>query len=1167
MPRLPRLSRSLLVSSAIILGAGSACSREPAPSFGSIVEAESLGATYLDANELPKAEAAFKRLVSLAPRDAGAHTKLGIVYVRMQRPRDAERELQKAAELDTASVDAQILLAQLMRTNGQADAARQTLTRLTARQPVDPKVYYALAELARTDADSVAGRTSERDALARLVATDPGSTPARLELARVLAATGSTDSALGQLEAIEQLPPTPPRDARPALDSAKRALRAGNARAATLALSTLQRFLELTVPFQSSLEALRAPQIAIAGHPQLTLPTTQSMRERLARDGHNEPVTFSDATARFPSLGDSGAGAYALAVGDYDGDGADDFFVSAGASSAAYLIHWQSGQWVDASSAAGIAVRGATAACFADFDGDGRVDLFVVDAGDRGHLYINGGDGHFRDAAQSARVATPGAATRAVAVDLDHDGDMDLVLSGPSGVRFFRNDGDGTFSDATAAAGLGASSPRTEVAFGDVDDDGLIDLAAIGPSSTSIYANDRQRVLADRAGVAGVASVHGEAIAIADYDNDGYLDLFAGGVLYQNAHGGRFVKDGRAAAALRALDGLDVHDARFVDYDNDGRLDLLVAGTTARGSGLRLLHNDGGGRFSDRSRVLPPVGDTWRIAASDIDRDRDLDLLLVGPGGLRVLRNDGGSANLALEVALTGLTTGSGKNNVLGIGSTLEARVGDLYQRRTVTDRVTLIGLGHHLKADVVRVAWPNGVPQTLYYPGTDQDVVENQVLKSSCGFLYAWNGSRFEFVTDVMWRSALGMPVGIGGNGSASYAPAAASKEYLKIPRGALVARNGHYRLQLTEELWETSYTDEVALVAVDHPDSVDAVVDERFVPPGPPVSLDLQATRRVRPVVSAVDDQGTDLLPALRDADFTYASSFALGRFQGVTAPHSMILDLGADLGAGRTLLLLRGWVFPTDASINVSLSQGHAAPVAWPVLDVRDASGTWRPAVTDLSIPSGKNKLVVVDLTGNFPTNDHHVRIRTNAQVYWDQASVATTAPASPRVVTRLRPTAADVHYRGFSRMYRKGGRYGPHWFDYALSSTASPWQPIAGRFTRYGDVDSLLLASDDEYIVMAPGDETTIDFDAAGAPPLAPGWTRDFFLYSDGWIKDADLNTAHGGTAEPLPFHAMTRYPYEPGERYPSDAAHARYLARYETRRLDGRPLPLDANVKR
>jgi hypothetical protein len=91
----------------------------------------------------------------------------------------------------------------------------------------------------------------------------------------------------------------------------------------------------------------------------------------------------------------------------------------------------------------------------------------------------------------------------------------------------------------------------------------------------------------------------------------------------------------------------------------------------------------------------------------------------------------------------------------------------------------------------------------------------------------------------------------------------------------------------------------------------------------------------------------------------------------------------------------------------------------------------------------------------------------------------------------------------------------------------------------------------------YIVMAMGDETTVKFDAAGADSLPPGWTRDFLLYTDGWIKDSDLNTAHGTTVGPLPFHAIEQYPYAPGESYPKDPAHQRYLRDYNTRVVKGR----------
>jgi hypothetical protein len=850
----------------------------------------------------------------------------------------------------------------------------------------------------------------------------------------------------------------------------------------------------------------------------------------------------------------SADGAAALAVGDYDGDGSDDFLVSAGARGHAMLVHWESGAWSDAAPRAGVAVVGAAAATFADVDDDGRFDLFIVDDAGRGYLFMNDANGRFHDVAARAGLSTLPKTTRVVGADLDHDGDIDLILATADGLRFYRNNGDGTFVDATSMAGLATRGRFESVAFGDLDDDGMLDLVASGGGGTSFFHNDRQRRVEDRSAASGLGIARGDAIAIADYDNDGYLDVFAGGRLYRNLHEGRFAPDDRGASALASLGAKPVRDALFIDYDNDGRLDLVLAVDATEG--LRLLHNDGNGKFSDRTSLLPSVARPMRLARSDIDRDRDMDLIVLGADGLHVVRNDGGSRNLAIQISLRGLTTGSGKNNALGIGATIDVRVGDVFQRRTVTERVTTIGLGPHLKADAVRIEWPNGVPQTVYYPGSDQDVVENQVLKSSCGFLYAWNGRRFEFATDIMWRSALGMPVGIGGTGSASFAPAAASKEYLKIPRGALVADRGRYRVQLTEELWETSYTDELALVAVDHPDSVDMVVDERFVPPGPPVSLDLFATRRVRRPASAVDDQGTDLMPALRDADFSYAANLTRDRYQGVTTPHDLVVDLGPDLGDGQLLLMLRGWVFPTDASINVALSQGKVTQVAWPVLDVKDAHGHWVPAVTDLSIPSGKNKLVVVDLTGKIRGADHRVRIRTNVQIYWDEVRVATTAPRAPSVVTRLRPVSADLHYRGFSRVYRKGGRYGPHWFDYAAVTTEPMWRPIDGAFTRYGDVGELLRASDDEYIVMAPGDETTIEFDANTAPALPAGWVRDFFVYSDGWIKDADLNTAHGGTVGPLPFHGMSRYPYTASESYPSDAAHRRYLETYETREQTG-----------
>jgi hypothetical protein len=764
-----------------------------------------------------------------------------------------------------------------------------------------------------------------------------------------------------------------------------------------------------------------------------------------------------------------------------------------------------------------------------------------------------------------AGIADVKGARKAFFADLDHDGDLDLLLVGAPQRLVYRNNLDGTFTDATTSLGLAGGGDARDAAFADVDDDGRLDVfIANAHGSDALLHNGGAQHFTDVSAASGLTTTGGSgAAAVGDFDNDGFLDLFVASAnggepsLWRNKGDGTFTRDGRSSAALKAVRSVGTAVATFVDYDNDGWLDLVVGTSAGSGKGapnLFLLHNDGTGRFIDRSTLIPPAaraGGASTVAVTDIDDDGDEDLLLLGADGSpRLLRNEYGNSNLAVNVELKGLRTGSGKNNAFGIGARLELRAGEIYQTRVATARTTHFGLGPHLKADVLRVGWPNGVPQTVFFPGSDQDVVELEMLKGSCAFAYTWDGTRFRFVTDAMWRSALGMPLGLMG-GTSAFAPAGASQEYVRIPGDALKPRDGHYVLQLTEELWETAYADEVKLIAVDHPDSVDVLVDEKFVPPGP-VSLRLfQISKRDVPR-SAVDERGTDVLPALRNADDVYVSNFTPTQYQGVVQPHDLIMDLGDNAGGSGTSLFLRGWIYPTDASINVALGQQTAIAPSSPSLEVRDAQGRWRTVVANIGFPSGKDKTIIVDLAGKFPTADHHVRIRTSMQIYWDQAFVARTLASNSAKVTTLAPQSANLHSRGFSRMYRKGGRYGPYWFAYDDVTKASPWRPIEGDFTRFGDVLPLLGKNDDMYIIMAPGDETTIEFDARSADSLPPGWKRDFLLYTDGWIKDSDLNTAHGTTVGPLPFHAAKSYPLAPGEAYPTDATRQRYLREYNTR---------------
>jgi Tfp pilus assembly protein PilF len=1149
--------------------------KQSEPRTGELFQAQSRGLGYLELGQLPEAEAQFKTVISLAPKEPLGYANLGLTYLRASRFADAETQLRKARDLDPTNADVGLMLAKLYAVTGRVSDARATLEQLRKSAPTNAHALYALAELDRQAMQTDTAAAARYEARLRdVMGVAPMNLAVQLELIQALVRRDAADSALKRLEDVRRVGPEIPPDAKPALDSAIDRLRAGRVAEAKEPLDRFGRAMELTSPYQASLDTVKWLEGPLAGRPVLSFtPKFIGTLRGASRRKSAQEVRFVDVTADAglpePSatVAPSSA-ASTVATGDYDGDGIDDVFTSgwsaAEGKAVAHLYHVQGGQFLDVTARSGISLpAGAVFATFADVDNDGRLDLFAIGGDQRAYLFRNRGDGRFEDVSAKAGITNVSGARKAFLADLDHDGDLDLFVVGTPRPLIYRNNLDGTFTEVSQAMGLvtgdyaaGPFVPR-DAAFADFDGDGRMDVLVVSETGpAALYHNEGGRKFA--VAKSGLALTGASAVAAADYNNDGFIDVFVAGPtsgessLWLNNGNGTFRRDTRSSAAMQALRGLAATDAKFIDYDNDGWLDLVVVGApSAGGHGVRLLHNDGHGAFTDASSLIPAsVQSPTTVEASDVNGDGGLDLIVADRGGTRLLRNIGGNANLSMQVQLLGLRTGSGKNNDFGIGARVEVRAAELYQTRVVTSRVTHFGLGPHLKADVIRIEWPNGVPQSIYFPGTDQDVIENEILKGSCAFLYTWDGTRFRFVTDVMWRSALGMPLGLMAGGAAAYAPAGASQEYLRIPGDALRPRNGKYTLQLTEELWETAYADQLQLLAVDHPDSVDVFVDERFVPPGP-VALRLFTVAKRHPPLSAVDDRGNDLLPALRDKDDRYVSNLTPLRYQGLVEPHALVMDLGADAGADSSFLFLRGWIYPTDASINVALSQQSQLAPTMPTLEVRDARGTWR-VVQTLGFPSGKDKTMVIPLSGIFPTADHHVRIRTNLQIYWDQAFVGRDVASSATRITRLHAASANLHFRGYSRTYRKGGRYGPWWFDYDSVTTTPMWRPIEGAFTRFGDVLPLLESSDDMYVIMAPGDEATLEFDAASSDSVPRGGTRDFLLYSDGWIKDSDLNTAYGTTVGPLPFHAIRQYPYARGDAYPSDSAHQRYLRQYNTR---------------
>ena len=1138
-----------------------------------LVTTQTLGLAYLEEFKLPEAEKEFLKLIDLAPNEKMGYANLGLTYLRMGKYVDAETQLFKALKIDSKDADIKLLLATVYLMDDEREKALTELTTALAFAPNHIKILYALSEFYTTQLEEASQNKREKYLL-QLVEKAPGNLVPRLNLTEIYIRKGATDNALEQLERIHKQFPEFPNEAIEHFDNTTVLLKKTESEKALIPFTIFNNYLKVTAPYQEGMMDLKGPGGSLIGFPIITYNTQTSSR---ISDNKSllEVIKFTDITAsagldlvpNFAADKNTGPKNFThLAVADYDGNGTTDLYVGnfdpKSNAYKHYLFNNDMVKFKEVSNEAGIEHAGAeTSATFADYDNDGFLDLYVVkETG--AILYRNSGKGRFEAVTTSAKITANNNVNKALFVDLDHDGDLDLFETTAASNLVFRNNGDGSFQEQAAKMGLsGTSANAHNAAFGDFDDDGDIDLFVANENAGNhLYSNQRQGIFKDRSQASGLTSKTGSStVSVGDFNNDGFSDLFLTSLdgakteLYRNTGNGSFEWVKNAKKMFEGLQQIKIYDTQFFDFDNDGFLDILIAGEPVNkgGRGLFLYHNNQKGTFVDVSKLLPNAPKSGRqIALFDYNDDGDLDLIIAGlNGGVSLLRNDGGSLNHYVNMKLVGLRAGSAKNNYFGIGAKVEMRAGDLYQSMVVTNPNVHFGLGNRAKADVIRITWTNGVPQNIFLPEADQALIEAQTLKGSCPFLYTWNGEKYVFAKDIIWRSALGMPLGIMG-GKAMHAFPDASDDYIKISGEQLKPKNGTYNIQVTSELWETIYIDKLQLVAIDHPDSVAVFVPEQFSPPPFPGLEIYQVTNKITPI-SATDANGTDVLPFIAKKDDKYLSDFKPGKYQGITETHDLILDVGNAGNAKKLLIFLNGWIFPTDASINVALSQSESFKMIRPSVQVIDKKGNWKTIIENLGFPMGKDKTVIADLSGKFLSSDHRIRIQTNMEIYWDYIFFSVDNSIAPIISTVLNPSAAEIHYRGFSNTYKKGGRYGPHWFDYYAVDKNKKWRDLTGNYTRYGEVLPLLMASDNQYIISNAGDETSIKFEAKTLPKLKKGWKRDFLIHSVGWVKDGDINTALGSTVSPLPFHGMMSYPPSKKDFYPK-ASLQKYNQQYNTR---------------
>ena len=1132
--------------------------------------ANNIGVALLEQFKHKEGAEAFRNALKIDPKLNLARINLSIALFNVPDLPAAQREAQNAAAVAPEVPQPYYILGLIAKLQSKPDEALAAFQRVLKLDPGDVGTNINVGQIY-----SQQRKYPEAIAAFRLaLAAEPYNATALYNLGQALMRAGQRDEGLKTTERFRQL-----RERGSATVIGQNYLEQGRYAEAIASTGAEPDLVDRTIPPVSFTNATAVVlQGALAqGFAPASTPSSIFGRQI-------ETSNWNDASrqALAAVLGGS------VTLFDIDGDGSLDLFWAT--DTAQHLFRSAEGKLVDVTQQSG-----ALAAKFGgkpigavngDFDNDGKADLFIMRDGGLS-LYHNDGAGKFSDVTSTAGIpAYPFLPSSVAFVDVDHDGDLDIFIAGladlsqaPKGRSsavfpsdfagapnlLLRNDGNGKFSDVTVASKLNAVGRAVAVIPTDFNNRRDMDLLVVSyGKAPELFSNQRDGTFRDVSKEVGLdIEGHWSCAAAGDVNKDGYTDFILG-----QADGPALlaVSDGKERFKTSPLPaGSEAARAiQFLDYDNDGLLDCVMIAD----KGLRVWRNVGNGWMDTSESAVAAdlgggssaLGAGRALAAGDIDSDGDTDILFLSASGvLRFGRNDGGNRNHSLGVKLIGKVS-----NRSSVGTKIEVRAGSLLQKIETSSASPaagpadiLFGLGKRLTADAVRVIWPAGIVQAetdiagTANAGTSNpktsfltlNITELDRKPSSCPYLYAWNGDRFEFVTDFLGGGEMGYLEEPGHHNTPD------PDEYVRIRSDQLKERNGRYELRVTNELEEAVFADHFQLIAVDHPQGVAVYPNEGMT--DPPRPFKLYATRDAHPPLSAVDDHGNDVLSRIARMDRQYPDDFRRDRIRGYADEHTLTMKLAERHPANkRMVLLLTGWTDYAWSSDNVAATQAGMAMML-PALQVKDAQGQWRTVIDDIGIPVGRPQTVTVDLTGKFLSSSREVRIVTNMRILWDQILVDTSGGQTPLRMMRLAPIDADLRWRGFSREITSDGRE-PFGYDYEQISFTSPWKVMPGRYTREGDVRELLLQSDDMFVISRPGDEISLSFNARKLPPVRRGWNRTFLFYADGFSKEMDINSASPDQVLPLPFHGMTKYPYADPETYPMTATRREYIDKYNTR---------------
>ena len=369
--------------------------------------------------------------------------------------------------------------------------------------------------------------------------------------------------------------------------------------------------------------------------------------------------------------------------------------------------------------------------------------------------------------------------------------------------------------------------------------------------------------------------------------------------------------------------------------------------------------------------------------AADLNGDGAADLVVTQTkGGAVALINKGGERNHSLKISLKGLA-----DNGSALGTKVEVFANGLWQKWEVTSPLDIIaGLGGADQADLLRLLWPTGVPQDeIDIPASKRLMLtELDRRGSSCPTLFAWDGSKFGFVSDVIGAGVVGHWTSPVERNTPD------PDEWIKVDGTQLKANHSRLSLRFGEPMEEVNFIDQVRLVAVDHPQDTNVFPNERFLSKTPFVEAKTIVTHTAH--VPAEPGMTMEMMCFLCCAasDHKYVKDFTNLSYAGFTNSHTLTLDLGTWTPGRPLLLLLHGFIEYFTANSMYAAWQAGIAPVA-PYVEAQLPNGSWQRIIDDMGFPAGLPRAIVVDLTGKMPAGSRRIRLVTNLQIYWDQVLV--------------------------------------------------------------------------------------------------------------------------------------------------------------------------------